>query len=319
MEELVATYSINTPRDSRSQYDSDWRHRVAKAMADTDSVCRELADDEVYLQTAYLRYSRNSAMGDVFSDMLMDGDVDNLLMQVHAANAIYSRQGVSVTKDRIEALLLCPELTYENIAEAFNVSPRVLRMYERLFFNVRDDSGLMLPHKGLLDYFALKGLPELRDLKDYAAHWRIVAFEAGHTALLTMWGWPEGGIVPAFTDYESSRHLVRLGYTRVMTAFRTGLGLDSRTFGSIFESINAKFSEFRDKGMLSGAENMTPDHLALYVLGLIKPERMAPTSEGQEAKKIALGEKLQSLKSTTADGASVKSLEFIEVQNLEGS
>lgn len=315
MDELITAYSINTPGDSPHEYDSDWRHRVSKAMVDADTVCRELADDEVYLQTAYLRYSRNNALGDVFSDMLMDDDVDNLLMQAHAANTIYSRQGISVTKDRIEALLLCPELTYEDIAEAFNVTPQVLRMYERLFFNVRDDNGLLLGNKGLVDYFALKGLPGLRDVSDYAAHWRIVAFEAGHTALLSMWGWPEGGIVPTFTDFESSRHLVRLGYSRVETAFRTGLGLDSRTFGSIFESIHAKFSEFREKGMLSGTESMTPEHLGLYILELMELQRMAPGDESQDSKKLVLGDKLKSLKSSTAEGASEKSMEFIEVHN----
>lgn len=314
-------YSINTPRDNRHQYDSDWRHRVSKAMVDTGSVCRELEDDDVYAQTAYLRFSRSPEMADVFSDLAMDGHSDSLLMQVHAANAIYGTQGISVTKDRIEALLLCPELTYQDIARAFNVEPTTIQRYERLFFNVRDHEGKMLPSKGLLDFFALKGMPRLTETRDYAAHWRVVAFESGHAALLNLWGWPEGGIVPTFTDYEATRHLLRLAFSRVEEAFRTGQGLDSRTFGSIFESINAKFSEYREKGMLSGTDQMTEEHLILHVLELMAPELAAPSDESKDAKRQVLGDRLSSLKSSSGvdESGSNKSFEFIEVQNIEES
>jgi len=317
--ELSKAIVVNTPEDSRHLYDANWRHQVAKAMVDYDTVCRSLADDYVYTQTAYLRLSKDPEMVDVLSDLLMDGCTDNILVQTHAANAIRSNVGVTCTKDRINALLMCPDLTYGDIARAFNMSEQVLERYEKLFFNVRDAEGKILPCKGILDYMALNGLPRLTSVQDHAAHWRVVAFESGHAALLNMWGWPEGDIVPSFTDYEAARHLMRQAFGRIEMAFRTGQGLDSRTFGSIFESINAKFSEYRDKGMLSGTETMSPEYLALQLLELMAPERLQPTQERNEERKRVLGDRLAALKSSTgADDAGNKSLEFIDVQNIEG-
>ena len=319
MEELVVAYSINTPSDHPHQFDPDWRHRVAKAMADTGIVTREMADDDVYAQTVYLKQSRDPTLSEILDDMVMDGNAAAPITQVATANSIYCAQGITVTKDRIEALLLCPELTYQDIARAFNLSPAVIQRYERLFFNVRDREGKILGFKGVLDYIALKGMPKLTDVSDSAAHWRVVAFESGHAALLNMWGWPEGDIVPTFTDYEATRHLLRLSFVKIEEAFRTGRGLDSRTFGSIFESINSQFSTYREKGMLSGAETMSPDHFILQVLELMAPELMLPTDESMDEKKKVLGDKLSSLKASTTKEAGTKSLEFIDVQNLEGS
>jgi hypothetical protein len=312
-------YSVITPEDSRHKYDTDWRHGVAKAMVDSDSVTKALADDDVYVQTAYLRYTLDPDMTDILCDMHLDECLDNMLMQVHAANVIHGKQGVDCSKDRIEALLLCPELTYADISRAFNLPAEVVRMYERLFFNVRDNDGKTLPCKGLLQYFALKGQAALTDIRDYATHWRLMAFESGHGALLNAWGWPEGDIVPTFTDYESSRHLLRLSFSRVEAAIRTGVGLDSRSFAGIFESINAKFSEYRDKGMLSGAEKLTPEYLVLQVLEMMAPELLAPSESRTEERKRALGDRITALKNTAgAEDSETKSFEFIDVQNIEG-
>jgi len=312
---IGGAYEILTPGDSRHQYSTSWRHEAAKAVKDTgDSTCQALEDDEVYLQMLYLKYIENEDISNAFTELELDQSIVTPLLLVHNANKIFSSIGTSCTSARIDALLLCPDLTYADIARAFNQDVLTVRMYEKLFFNVRDKEGKLLGSKGLIEYFANRGLPTLRDPSDFRTHWRIVAFESGHGALLNLWGWPEGDIVPTFTDFESSRSLIRLVFRNVEGALRTGRGLDSKALSSIFSDIHHKFAEYRDKGMLSSTEATSLEHLAVQLLELMQPERIQPSEEAKQGQQKVLGDRLAGLRSTSGTAEEATNLKFINSQ-----
>lgn len=312
---IGGVHDILTPGDSRHQYSTSWRHEVAKAIKDTgDAVSQGSADDDIYLQMTYLKYSENENISRAFMELELDQVNESPLMVIHNANKIFSSIGSSCTSARIDALLLCPDLTYADIARAYNQSVPTIRMYERLFFNVRDDEGRLKGSKGLVEYFANRGLPSLRDPSDFRTHWRIVAFESGHGALLNLWGWPVGDIVPTFTDFESSSHLLRLVFRNVEGALRTGRGLDSKALSSIFSDIHHKFAEYRDKGMLSASEATSEEHLIIQLLELMMPERIMPSEEHKQGQQKALGDRLAGLRSTSGTSEEATNLDFIQSQ-----
>lgn len=308
-------YEVLTPGDSRHRYATSWRHEAAKAVKDTqDRTSKIVADDATYLQLLYLEYIEDEDVHDAMCDLAYDHTVDSPLMTVHNANCLYSSSSDSCTKARIDALLLCPDLTYSDIARAYNQDEKTIKMYERLFFNVRDAEGKLLQSKGLLEYFAGQGMPTLTDPTDYTTHWRMVAFESGHGALLNMWGWPPGDIVPTFTDFESSSYLLRLAFSYVEKALRTGRGLDAKAYSAIFGDLNQRFSEYREKGMLSGTEALSEEHIILQLLELMQPERLMPTEERKDAHSQALEGRLSSLRSTAGTTEEATNLDFIESQ-----
>jgi len=182
---------IRTPLDldSMLEYDYDWMHQVAKRLSDVPEAMIDMPDEirnNGYIQShaSFLEEYRR-----------IDDD-RNLTPEFRAHRLVmaWSDSGnVNHARTYIEALLLTGADfgTITKIMAGDRFPPEVTQLYERLYFNVREDSGRLgiaafprmraaLPNNGQIDE---------RSPQDVV--WRAVAMRFGFAGLATVWHLPE--------------------------------------------------------------------------------------------------------------------------------
>ena len=135
---IIAGCDIKTPYDEKICYSMAWRHESAMAMSEGETTAQVIADDDVRAQLGYLNMVEDEFLSEVLTDILMDPSAAaTTIGDIAEANKIYSQTGNNFIRERIDALLLCPELSYKDIGNYYRVSANTIKYYEKIFFNIQ--------------------------------------------------------------------------------------------------------------------------------------------------------------------------------------
>ncbi len=289
-----------TPAESPHSYPWDWRDKLVRSFTKTTDHHKLLGDFYVQLQRTFCRLMTKKIFKDLVESKDWDSnyDVPERLCSVARANDINNNDAI---KARVEALLLCEDLTYFQIATLLNVESSAIKAYEKLFYNVRDEEGSLITSRTLLNTMVLKGAPTEQECSlDPSGHWRVVAFECGHKNLFALWGWQPGGVVPEFTDIDAQVSLLRGAYKGLETSMRIG-NMDAKDLASITNGVMSKFEKLREGGIVSSSDHIPETHVVMKMLQLIgmKVKDASDESKKEAADKLAV--RLTQLQSETAE------------------
>jgi len=180
---------VNTPHDPGIgiEFDPDWRRKAAVAWADGRWFPpRHIFDDAtIHNYVHYLQWLKRKG----------DRAVPARFADIADAEAWYF-SAPSGLKNILECLLLSgvemqyvgmdlvPMLTNTKLGAAgYDKVMRVIKIYERLFFNIRHDDGTLNQSIHTRTHFALAGVP-LDERISEAQLWRVMAAYYGYTAFV---------------------------------------------------------------------------------------------------------------------------------------
>lgn len=193
--------TVVTPYDNPIQYSPDWRNVVATTV---------VAQPKLKLPVSL----RDDKWIKMQVDFLKSYDPDKRTLKKHEGLSLafswaQDKNNESALKYKLEPLLLT-ELTFGDITVILGggvVNHEVFRLYEKIYFNIRDDEGAVHKSHHLRQYFALPhgGLNKNSSDTDI---WRSVAVSAGHEVLLALWSWEYEGVTrDAINEYLTNEVL----------------------------------------------------------------------------------------------------------------
>lgn len=191
--------SINTPLDDPTQFSPSWRAELAVAMHTYPKLPKQRQYSEYYNDPyvkEYIKFLRSISKTDSIPNTPMG-----------YAYKWYNNNNVVDTKYRLEPLLLTPA-PLSLISQALagdTLDEEPFKIYERLFFNIRNDDGTLNKSCHLRMHFALPTEQNLLepDRMPITKVWRIVGAQCGYQTLCRLWMWYDA---PDFNDKES-KHL----------------------------------------------------------------------------------------------------------------
>ena len=278
---VIHTTTVATPNDTPSAYDWDWRAKAVKAMlSEGVEVCAESSDNIIRLYKTYRLLMKKDDFRKIAENPHWDEAFD-MFEGLPAVIKACRLEEQKETTQRIEALLLCENMSLGQIGEVFGLTAEVVETYSKLFYDVRDEQGFVRYAKGVREHLMLKGTKcQQKCSEDSAGHWRVLAFEGGHKVLFANWGWPADHIVPEFTDIDVQVNLLRGAYKNLESAVRLGRGINSSAVLSMTQDVVSRFEKLRKGGIVSATEHIPDSHIIMKVLQLID---LAPAEESEEA------------------------------------
>lgn len=316
---IIGTTEIRTPQEYSWGYDAEWRHKLCVAQLGADSMPMVPIPNDLIMQyqKRYLSEVEEGEFDDRATRLLMSPG-KNRYKSVIKANRIYGSTGQGQVKNKVEAMLLCPEMTFEMIAEALNTEPDDIHVYERLFFNARDEEGKLVGSIGLREYLALRGAVGVQSPADTEMYHRQVAFEGGAKALYNQWAWhdPTGQMETSLNEVDMYRMVMPHIYKLLDQRLRFDTGIDGRTLALLVDSIRAAFADLRRNGMLSDSDTVSSEEFSLQLLKLMQPHMVIPDAAALNRRNAQLSDKLDSIKQSNTSGiaAGAQTLENITTQ-----
>ena len=310
--------AISTPVDNVHYYDIDWRSKIAQEYVHEYEPTLWLTDSFIYEQVNYLEAMSEPEIAELITDSLISesAEFEALFGPILKANSIYSSIGSEYSfKHRIEALLLCPETDYQFIGNLFCINGEVIETFEKLFYNIRDNKGKLLPQRGILEHFATFGAA-ITHKTDQPTLWRLIAVRGGAAELLRFWGWDIAaeGIVSNIDDKQVALSSLRFIYTSVLDRILRNT-LDSKSFVQLLSDLNSKITDLRDKGLLSDQEEVTEDSLLIKIVQLTAPKLITFDEDAKRELEDKLEHKLDIVKKGGLGGGKKETaLEVIDKQ-----
>lgn len=298
----VANSTIRTPFDYPHSYQVDWRHELALHMEDIreeGTPCP--ADEMIRCQSKYLKDLDDPIIGSRLEFVTFSRRAkDNLRAHIHHANTIYrasGQEGLEVLKDKLEALLLCAELGYEQIGRFLNIEKEVVQVYERLFYHVRDDEGCTLVSPWLREYFATQGAALPTEEGEHGAYWKLIAVQGGFRVLYQMWGWTPESVEDSeeFPEKEAAMMMMRQLLSSMDQRVRFDR-LDPRSLVQFYDVFQNSLSDMRERGLIATETAVTEDDLAFHFLSLLQPSMRELDESAMLAKQDELKAKIRTIK-----------------------
>jgi len=178
-----------TPYDALyPQFDSSWRHGVAKGMVDNANwMCTmpEISKDPwVRDLRDYLGQCRKLGP---------DGCLDKRLWPYRYIMAWHDSGNLNQIRFRLEALLLtgAPFDVISMDLAGGELPPQLFQLYERIFFNVRNKDGRLHDSSFIRMNAALPGGQALDRNTPEDVLWKYIGMRYGYTGLVWYWGMPE--------------------------------------------------------------------------------------------------------------------------------
>jgi hypothetical protein len=291
----IAGKVILTPLEDPWGYTPDWRNQVA-LLADgrKTELYPYVPDEYIGMQIDYLKTSQDDTRLGFLGEMSLSPDGrSNIRYAIKVANDIFRSVGLdslahSFVKDKVEAMLLCQEISLAEIASEFNVDPMVVKAYERLFYNIRDDRGDLLAALWIREYFAKGRNADVTDRGNHGMYWKVLAFEGGKEELWTVWKWRKDKTVISEVGVYTA--LWRQSFKVLEEKLRFG-NMDSKSLAQLFGDLRQGLKEMRERGAISGDEKISIDSLVHKVLSLAVPTMVIPSVEKLAEQAAALEEK----------------------------
>jgi len=198
-------------------------------------------------------------------------------------------------------------------------APGVVEAYEKLFYNVRDDKGLLCQSPWIREYFAFQGAAPTANINRNSVHeWKMVAFEGGYELLRSIWSWPSATgdylTIPESLYYAT---VFRKSFRTLMLRLHNET-IDGRALADITKQVTEIFADLRDRGILSKEESLSDNTLFAKMLQLMAPEMSQVTSGRLEEMQSELDNKVAVIKTTDLGGAD-GSMGRIAAQIAEGT
>lgn len=298
----VAASTIRTPFDYPHSYQVDWRHEIAlhvDELREEGIPCP--ADDIIRRQSKYLKDIDDPIVGSRLELVTFSRRAKtSWKAHLHHANTIYQssgQEGLEVLKDRLEALLLCAELSYEQIGKFLNIEEAVVRIYERLFYHVRDDEGCTLVSPWLREYFATQGATITSEEGNHGAYWKLVAVQGGFKVLYQMWGWtPDSvGDDDEFPEKEAAMMMMRQLLRSMDQRVRFN-NLDPRSLVQFYDVFQNSLQDMRERGLIASEAVATEDDVTMHFLNLLQPKMRELDESAMLAKQDELKAKIKTIK-----------------------
>lgn len=296
---------IKTPKDHPWDFDPDWRNEIAKGVVDTGAISHPYGSDEyIRWQVQFLKAVNSDDERPLsrYDRTLYRGTEQPEHRAVVRAHQLYNSSGASCMRDKVDAMLLCPELSLEdivNVLSSQNMSsdPLDLQVYEKLYFNIRDDAGKVDAGCWLREWFASRGQMQILR-QDLPAYWRVLAFQGGHKLLFSIWRWPAINIEEA--DKEQHMSLMRNTFCELEARTRFG-DINNRDLVALYGHLQNQVLEMRKVGLLGGDTATGEGDLGAFVelLQAAGPEPIVPDQSKLAEKEPEVAQKLDMVKRTT--------------------
>jgi len=198
---VLDNQEIRTPYNYPDSYSADWRWQVAEIAAATpERIKKALLLDDEYITTAIATMKAASG-SPIITEILTTmcslprykEDPRVVMTKAHRMNEQDGEQ--SVTASMLQALLLCDDVTIQEICLKLGLEEDVVICYERVFFNCRDEDWIPLC-RGIRRHLALGGQYELGMDSKPDRYWRYTGALHGHKLLYNEWGWELDDGVP---------------------------------------------------------------------------------------------------------------------------
>jgi len=298
----IAEQTVDTPYDSPFGYDASWRNELAKLCVEDERTRPPIIGD-VYLaqQLKYLREVTSEKFSGYYGVMPLRKRKRIDKYAVHQANRIYMTRDEMCLKDKLDALLLCPELPMQKIAKDIGIRVEVVKAYERIFFNVRDEDGIMNLSQWLKEYFTHSGDIEFLDPGDKPLYWRTLATTTGWKMLYYQWGWqlPGNEIPEAEAVMDNYRLMMGDLHKRVLYN-----KIDSKALVDMMRGMHEKIDDMRGQGLIAGGGDTESEVSMIFkLLYATRPSPTPPTVEQLEEKEADVQLKIAQIRDKFSKGA----------------
>lgn len=263
----IGNLTIVLPVDDPCAFEPSWRNSLAKAIIDlrpklssVDSMYRKYFQDK-YVQK-YVKYLRAESAGRPLTEE-----------QSHMRIALmwYENASPSGVRFRLEPLLLTGA-TMETIMldiSGGTVPVEVFTMYEKLFFNIRDEEGRLSKSCQLRQAFAMPSGDDLHDA-DSTEIWKAIAALMGYDVLMSVWMWKDAHGMST----KGSEFLIdetwRAAQSRLfMSVFADRVG--HKSLGDILSAYTSQFKMLKDQKAV-GSEATDTTRALMAVLYRTAPQ-----------------------------------------------
>ena len=301
---------VITPADDPTQFDPSWRSRIAHFLSN---------NPEFKIPALYSEYRKDEYIRKhvEFLDNVKKGKISRTEAGVaHRLAERWHTTSLSTgTKFRLEPLLLtsASSKTIADVLSGGSLDDSPFVIYEKLFFNIRDDNGVLSRSCHLRSYFALPEHPVLRANATPEELWKVTALQHGYTGLCRLWVWNDAPDSKEFDESYISQESWRSAQASMLERLVSGKLKD-------FDLINwlGKFTEnerlrLDAKGDDSEAGKMAK--LLARVLGAAAPKvlEVSSTVDEQQAINARLEEKRLQLASSEGASAVAENGELVKV------
>lgn len=272
---LLDTINVRTPYDDPLQYEPDWRYQIAKAWAANPYLLLppELENDVYILNLKNYLIQSNLAENDFF--------VDPNLKSFRILLSWYSNTQDQSPKNYIEALLLT-NADYKIISEDMSggkIIPDVFKLYEKLFFNVRDDNGDLTRSCYLRSYMAMPNAAIVTQITPEPILWRVVATQFGYFGLVRLWRWRD-----FHGQIEDAGILIRDLFNMAQAIIMRRLlknEINNFDLNTVFSNY-INYETAKQQELLIKEKDASLETLLLQLLGQLKPKMLTAAKTADE-------------------------------------
>jgi hypothetical protein len=296
-------HTIKTPADHPWDFDPDWRNEIAKGVVDSGKRSYPCGHDTyIDWQTKFLQamHSDDDWRLSRYESTAYQKSSSSEKRSILMAHNMHNSSGEHCMRDKIDAMLLCPELSFNDIANALSTKTTHtdamdLQVYEKLYFNIRDDEGKVNEGCWLREWFASRGQTTIMR-QDVSTYWRVLAFQGGHRLLFTTWRWPMLDLEE--TEKERRMALTRNSFCELEARTRFG-DMNNRDLVALYGHLQAEMLELRKQGLIGGGESMA-EGMSTFIemLQAAAPEPIEPDADKLEAKEGEVAAKIDLVKRT---------------------
>jgi hypothetical protein len=299
-------HNIKTPMDHPWDFDPDWRNDIAKSLVDGSVIGHPCGSDEyINWQISFLRAVKDPDNGVLnryecipFGKSTACPERRAVLM----AHRLHNSCGAHCLRDKVDAMLLCPELTINDIAgvlssQKTHADPFDLQVYEKLYFNIRDEVGKVDTGCWLRELFATGGQATAIGRQDLTTYWRVLAFQGGHRLLFSRWQWP----VITLEETEAERRLALARNSFCALEERTRFDdINNRDLVALYGHLQTETMELRKQGLLGGEGVSSSGEMGLLmeILQAAAPRALIPDESKLAQKEKAVKDKIELVKKT---------------------
>jgi len=312
----IAGNTVRTPNEHSMFFQPDWRYAIARGVGQSRTAPTEdgsspqmryydyTPDTWVRRQVQYLDTEGNNKCANLNKNL----KPHDPRWAVREANVTYlgdeprreeDEEFTPLLKMRLEALLLCTDLTLSQIADYMNSTVAVIKAYERLFYNVRDDKGLMNAAPWLCEWFAKGNIPVVNheQTNNWDVYWKVVAVEGGFKALLATWNGTLAPIGGEFPEVEMAQMMFRGLFRRMERNIRMG-HMSQNALSQTLERFQAMIMDMRERGVMSKGERVSDESILMRLLGAMAPKVVVPSAERVASKQKEVEAKIEMMKQT---------------------
>jgi hypothetical protein len=310
---------LKTPVESPYYFNPDWRHRVAMYMHSQSATGGPLRPWPAYpdeyirhqLEALKVSSSASQVLYNTYRTALRHGaSLSGMPVIAAQANEIFMQEDNGGLRTKLETLLLCPDLTIEEVAGNMSMDKFIVEYYNKVFYNIRNDEGQVREGRWISEFFITSGttahIPAHSLQDDPASYFKHLAF-SGHSAMVFLeWNWP----MPKLPEVEMTQQIFRNTYNQVQQRTLSG-NMSSKEMVALWGGLQDAMAGFRDQGLIEGNDALGQSEMLEIILEAMAPRPVTPSTEKMESKDAELKAKLEAVRQHSTDNRTSATLDSI--------